>query len=88
MESALGPESICVFPYGIITFQIYSYTDLTNLVSIFFMESCYHMELPGFHMEAPKIIWCYFGMSQRSLRSVPLSGILHYSLYLLFWSLP
>ncbi len=88
MESALGPESICIFPYGITLFQIYSYTDLTNLDSIFFIESCCHMKSQGFHKETPKIIWSYFWISQRLLRSEALSGIWHCSLYPLFWSLP
>ncbi len=50
MESALGPDYICLFPYGITPFQIYSYTDLTHLDSIFFMELCCHMESLGFHI--------------------------------------
>ncbi len=66
MESVLGPESICAFLYRITPFQIDSYTDLINLVSFFFMESCWHMQSPGFHMEAPKNIWSYFWMSRRS----------------------
>ncbi len=60
MESALGPDYICKFPYGIIPFQKCSFVNLTKLVSIW-----KHLELSG------HFVW----ISQRSLRSVPLSGI-------------
>ncbi len=60
MESALGPESICMFPYGITPFQIYSYTDLINLVSIFFMESCCHMDSIWKHLKSSGPIFEWF----------------------------
>ncbi len=81
MESALGPNSLCLFPYGITPISIHSYTNLIDLVSIFYRGITV---LYG-------IIWescILFGMSRGSLRSKPLSGILYCSLYPLFWSMP
>ncbi len=78
MESALGPSSICMFPYGITPFQMYSYINLTKFVSIIFLWNqasiWKHFKSIWKHLESSGyIVW----MSQRSLRSVPLSSILH-----------
>ncbi len=85
IQSDLGPDSICVIPYGITLFWIYSYTNLIDLVSILF----YRITFP--YAITWESIWKHLHSSGPLLgmrmRSKPLSGIPYCSSYPLLYSL-